>query len=90
MFFTKGLSLKKIFFLFLFLFPILPLFSKEKLVVEYKKYERIDLGQIGIEGEVQSPGDLSVRDRARRKSKIELFNKDNFLDLIEIDFQSIR
>ena len=41
--------------------------SKEPPVkIEYKKYERVDLGDMSVKGNVVTPGDLSVNERGKR------------------------
>ena len=41
--------------------------AKKKVVYKYKEYEKFDLGDMEIKGEVVAPGDLSIKERRRKK-----------------------
>ncbi len=45
---------------------------------EYKKYEKFDFDEIGVEGEAGSPGDLSITPRARTEFRNKLPERMNF------------
>ncbi len=45
---------------------------------EYKKYEKFDFAEIGVEGEAGSPGDISVSPRLRNEFKNKLPERQNF------------
>lgn len=45
---------------------------------EYKKYEKFDFEEIGVEGEAGSPGDLSISPRLRKEFKNRLPERQNF------------
>jgi hypothetical protein len=79
----------KIFITFLFLGLNTPIFAEEKINYEYKKYERFDLGNLEVDGQVIAPGDISVRQRARNRIKRQINQRDNFLDLMkeEVKYQ---
>jgi hypothetical protein len=55
-------------------------FSQEKKTVkyEYKKLEKFDFDEIGVEGEAGSPGDLSISPRLRNEFKNKLPERYNF------------
>jgi hypothetical protein len=55
-------------------------FSQEKGKVryEYKKYEKFDFDEIGVEGEAGSPGDISISPRVRNEFKNRLPERANF------------
>jgi len=57
-----------------------PLFaqSKGKVRYEYKKVERFDFTEIGVEGDSGSPGDLSIVTRGRKEFTNRLPEKNNF------------
>ena len=55
--------------------------SKEKIKIEYKKYEMIDLGDLAINGKVVSPGDITVRQRRRIIFNRKLFIRKKYNDL---------
>lgn len=55
-------------------------FAQEKGNVryEYKKFEKFDFDEIGVEGEAGSPGDISVSPRLRKEFSNKLPEKRNF------------
>lgn len=69
-----------------FVFSLLLLFSfyafsqsqEKKIRYEYKKYEKFDLGEIGVSGDSSSPGDISVSPSLRKEFKNKLPTKKNF------------
>jgi hypothetical protein len=65
----------------IFLFMLTPsLFSQTKKSVkyEYKKYEKFDFAEIGVEGEAGAPGDLSISPRLRNEFRNKLPERENF------------
>ena len=52
--------------------------SKSGVVYKYKKYERFDLGNLEVKGEIIAPGDLSVLERKRKVFDLELLNRKEF------------
>jgi len=52
--------------------------GKQRIVYKYKKYEKFDFDEIGIEGDTGSPGDLSVNQRYQRKFRNKLPYRKNF------------
>lgn len=40
--------------------------QKREVIYEYKKFERFDFDEIGVEGETGAPGDLSVAPTPRK------------------------
>jgi hypothetical protein len=63
--------------------------AEEKIKYEYKQYDRFDLGNLEVDGQVIAPGDISVRQRARNRIKREINQRENFLDLMkeEVKYQ---
>jgi len=55
-------------------------FAQEKGNVryEYKKFEKFDFDEIGVEGEAGSPGDISISPRLRKEFSNKLPEKKNF------------
>lgn len=45
---------------------------------EYKKHEKFDFDEIGVQGEAGSPGDLSINPRLRNEFKNKLPERKNF------------
>jgi hypothetical protein len=62
------------------LFISLSAFAQEKGNVryEYKKFEKFDFDEIGVEGEAGSPGDISISPRLRKEFSNKLPEKKNF------------
>ncbi len=62
----------------------------EKIIYEYKKYEKFDLGDLEIKGQLIAPGDLSVRERERKRLSIPLFQRTEVNDMIRNDIESLQ
>jgi hypothetical protein len=66
-------------------------FSKdEKVIYEYKKYEKFDLGNLEVKGELIAPGDLTVRERDRKRFSLDLFTRKDFDSIQRRDVDSLR
>lgn len=52
--------------------------KKGKVTYKYKKYEKFDFDDLVIEGEIGSPGDLSISPRYQRKFNNPLPYRKNF------------
>ena len=52
--------------------------NKKNVRYEYKKFEKFDFDEIGVEGEAGSPGDLSVSPRLRNEFKNKLPERHDF------------
>lgn len=52
--------------------------KKANVRYEYKKYEKFDFDEIGIEGEAGSPGDISISPRLRAEFRNKLPERQNF------------
>ena len=70
----------KTFAIVLFFIPILSLAQEPKpnIRYEYKKFEKFDFDEIGVEGEAGSPGDLSISPRLRKEFKNKLPERKSF------------
>jgi hypothetical protein len=64
--------------------------QEEKVIYEYKKYERIDLGDLEVKGQLIAPGDLSVRERDRKRLEIPLYRRTDVNDIIRQDIKTLR
>ena len=60
------------------------------VIYQYKKYEKFDLGDLEVKGQLIAPGDLSVRSRERRRFELELYNRQDFDPEIQHDIQTLR
>lgn len=64
--------------------------ADEKVIYEYKKYEKFDLGDLEVKGQLIAPGDLSVRERDRRRFELDLYNRTEFDDMTAHDINTLR
>jgi hypothetical protein len=58
--------------------PVLGQEPKANVRYEYKKYEKFDFDEIGVEGEAGSPGDLSISPRLRKEFRNKLPERADF------------
>ena len=71
-------------------FPLIAKEKKEKVIYEYKKYEKFDFEEMVIEGEIASPGDLSVDLRYQGQFKNKLPYRKNFNAEIRKGIERVR
>lgn len=64
--------------------------QEPKVIYQYKKYEKFDLGDLEVKGQLIAPGDLSVRERDRRRFELDLYNRTDFDPHIKHDIQTLR
>jgi hypothetical protein len=62
----------------------------EKVIYQYRKYERFDLGNMEVKGNLIAPGDISVRERERKRFQVELYTRKEFDPFIKKDIESLR
>lgn len=62
----------------------------QKVIYQYKKYEKFDLGNLEVKGQLIAPGDISVRERERRRFELDLFSRKDFDAFIKKDVGSLR
>ncbi len=62
----------------------------QQVIYEYKKYEKFDLGNLEVKGELIAPGDISVRERDRRRFELDLYGRKDFDAFIKKDVESLR
>ena len=78
-------------FLILFAFAIsFSAYCEENVIYQYKKYEKFDLGDLEVKGQLVAPGDLSVRERDRRRFELDLYNRADFDPMIKHDIKTLR
>ncbi len=76
---------------FLGLYLIADAFGEEqKVIYQYKKYEKFDLGNLEVKGQLIAPGDISVRERERRRFELDLYSRKEFDAFIRKDVESLR
>jgi hypothetical protein len=77
--------------LILFVFAIsFTAYGEENVIYQYKKYEKFDLGDLEVKGQLVAPGDLSVRERDRRRFELDLYNRADFDPMIKHDIKTLR
>lgn len=64
--------------------------QNQKIIYQYKKYEKFDLGNLEVKGELIAPGDISVRERDRKRFEIDLYNRKDFDPFTQKDIESLR
>ena len=63
---------------------------KSNIIIKYKQYESFDLGNLEIKGKIIAPGDLSVKERQRKRFSRALFERDHFDPEVRKDIQNLR
>lgn len=64
--------------------------DKKNVRYEYKKVEKFDFAEIGVEGESGSPGDISINPRLRNEFKNKLPERVNFNPELKKAIEGIR
>jgi hypothetical protein len=80
----------RFFSLFVGLYMIADAYGDEKVIYQYKKYEKFDLGNLEVKGQLIAPGDISVRERERRRFEMDLYTRKDFDGFIKKDVESLR
>jgi hypothetical protein len=57
---------------------------------EYKKYEKIDLGNLEVRGELIAPGDITVREAERQRFMMQMYERTQFDDFINKEIELVR
>lgn len=64
--------------------------EEQKVIYQYKKYEKFDLGNLEVKGQLIAPGDISVRERERKRFELDLYSRRDFDVFIKKDIESLR
>lgn len=64
--------------------------KNSKVRYEYKKFEKFDFDEIGIEGEAGSPGDISISPRVRNEFRNRLPERGDFNKEMKKAIEGIR
>lgn len=64
--------------------------QEQQVIYQYKKYEKFDLGNLEVKGQLIAPGDISVRERERRRFELDLYSRKDFDAFIKKDVESLR
>ena len=80
----------RFFTFFVGLYMITEAYGDDKVIYQYKKYEKFDLGNLEVKGQLIAPGDISVRERERRRFEMDLYSRKDFDGFIKKDVESLR
>ncbi|WP_127715864.1 hypothetical protein [Halobacteriovorax sp. HLS] len=72
------------------LFSVSIFAADKNVIVEYKKYESFDLGNLEVEGQILAPGDLSVKERDRKVFERALYERMDFDKESTQDIRNLR
>ena len=64
--------------------------NEKQVYYEYKKYEKFDFGAIDVEGGSNSPGDLSISPRFRKKFRNKIPERKQFNNEMKKALDSVR
>lgn len=64
--------------------------AKDNVIIKYKKYDEIDLGNLEIKGNLLAPGDLSVQERERVRFSRKLYLRTTYKDEQDRDVYYLR
>jgi hypothetical protein len=65
--------------------------SKDKKVIyEYKKFEEFDFDSLDIEGNVPTPGDLSIQQRYKKNFKNKIPERKEFNRMLENSIDTLK
>jgi hypothetical protein len=63
--------------------------QEKKEIYQYKKYEKFDLGNLEVQGELLAPGDISVQERERQRLELDLYHRKDSEDLAKKDLENL-
>jgi len=78
------------FLITLLMFTTFAYAQKSNVKYEYKKYEKFDFSSINVEGNLSSPGDLSINSRLRKKFRNPIPERKNFNKELKRNLDIIR
>ena len=61
--------------------------SKKKVIIEYQKRQKVDLGELSVEGNVLTPGDISI-DYEENEASMELHKRRTYKDKIKLNLDT--
>ncbi len=80
----------RIILLMLLCFTMSAFAQKKNVKYEYKKYEKFDFSAIDVEGGSNSPGDLSISPRFRKKFRNKIPERKQFHNEMKRALDSVR
>jgi len=63
--------------------------TKTSVQYQYKKKEVFDFGELSIQGNVLTPGDITVKKRKRKKFRTQFRTRNNFDREIRVDLKEV-
>ncbi len=84
------MKVKNIFIILLLFFVSSIVIAKRKVIFKYKSKEVIDLGNLEIKGSVIAPGDISIKQRRRKKFDQNLLEMPDFDRECKEDIENLR
>jgi len=63
--------------------------QNEKVIVKYKKYQKFDLGDLSVKGNILTPGDLSIKNEDRGVKAGEFYKRKEFEERIISELEDI-
>ena len=61
--------------------------KNNKVIIKYQKRQKVDLGELSVEGNVLTPGDISI-DYEENESTMELHKRRTFKDKIKLNLDT--
>lgn len=61
--------------------------QNKKVVIKYQKRQKIDLGELSVEGNVLTPGDISI-DYEENEASMELHKRKTYKDKIKLNLDT--
>ncbi len=52
--------------------------GEQKIIYKYKQYQKFEFGELSVEGDMGSPGDLSINPRLQKEFRNKLPYRRNF------------
>lgn len=77
------------FIMILISYPVLSA-DKAKVIYKYKQNQKIDLGDMEVDGKIIAPGDLSIRKQNRKSFDRELFIRTSYLKEMNSTIKHLR
>jgi hypothetical protein len=57
---------------------------EKKVIIEYEKNQKIDLGSLSVNGKVVTPGDFSITLDDIEPTKLEIYKRKDYFDQVEL------
>lgn len=80
----------KYFFIVILLTSFSSFAQKKKVIYKYKKYEKFDFDAMGLNGDSNNPGDVSISPRFRKEFKNKIPERRNFRDKTYLSVDGVK